>query len=703
MNPTQALTRLARLYGVQTDYRRIDGRQCRARPEILMAVLRSLGAPVERAADVSSALREKRLQAWSRVLAPVTIVWNQEPLRLKARLPKKMVGKTIDYEIRLEDGAVRTGRLKLPDQARAREVERRKHVSARFSLDVTLPYGYHRLKIKVGAEYSDSLLVAAPRVAYDWPAGEGNLWGLFLPLYALHTKRSWGAGDFSDLLSLTEWTRKLGGRTVSTLPLVPTLPFDPSPYSPVSRLFWNEFYLDPEQIPELAGCRAARALLASADFQAELEKLRSSELVDYEKQTELKRGVLEKLVSCFLRESSRMAEFDRFLQERPSTYDYASFRAIEESQRRSWEEWPPALRDRKVASGSHNMAAKQYHLCVQWLLHEQMAHMARLSRGGGRGLFLDLPLGVSRNSYDVWRYRSSFALDASGGAPPDEFFTKGQNWGFPPLHPERMRASGHGYFIDCIRHHLRYAGILRIDHVMGLHRLFWIPRGAEPSDGVYVRYPSEDLYAILCLESYRHRSVIVGENLGTVPDYVNSAMARHRIYGLYVGQFQIDPNNQTVAPVPQNSIAAVDTHDTPTFAAFWRERDIEDRVSLGLLDEESARNERERRGALRRTLVGYLSRAGYLKEDGGDPEKVLKAFLAYLASSSARCVLVNLEDLWLEEQPQNVPGTWKERPNWRRKTRYRFEDYCTDENILYTLRRIGELRKESDGNVPGKP
>lgn len=706
MNPRQDLNRLARLHGVQLDYFQTNGRHCRASPEILMAVLRSLGSPVEKMDDVPDALRKRRLEAWGHVLPPILVFWDQGPARIKLRFKEKLAPETVGYEIHLEEGGRKEGRLRVARPMAAREVEGERYARASVLLPETLPYGYHKFRLKIGKRQFESLIIAAPSTAYDWPEEEGNLWGLFIPLYALHTERSWGAGDLSDLLSLTEWARRQGGSAVATLPLVPTFlnqPFDPSPYAPVSRLFWNEFYLDPSRAPELSACAPARALLDHGGFQSEAEALRRSPLVDYRSQMDLKRRVLEQLKSCLFDGSSgRMADFERFLQERPAVEDYASFRAIEERQLKPWEEWPSRVRDRKADAGSYDSEARRYHLYVQWLLHGQMADVAQKTRQAGKGLYLDLPLGVSRASYDVWRHRGAFALDASGGAPPDGFFTKGQNWGFPPMHPERIRETGHAYFIDCIRHHLRCAGMLRLDHVMGLNRLFWIPRGAGAADGVYVRYPAEDLYAILCLESRRHRALIVGENLGTVPPYVNASMARHGIYGMYVGQFQIDPFSQTVARPPKRSVASLNTHDVPTFAAFWEGRDIENRLRLGFLDEEQARTERERRNSLRHALLSHLSRSGHLKEDGSNLENILRAFLGQLAAGPARFVLINLEDLWLETEPQNVPGTYEKEPNWRRKSRYSFEGYCERQNILYTLGHVQRLRRQSRGSAPGK-
>ena len=230
------------------------------------------------------------------------------------------------------------------------------------------------------------------------------------------------------------------------------------------------------------------------------------------------------------------------------------------------------------------------------MIQQQVAALADKMRSGGLGLYLDLPLGVHRLGYDTWCYPDLFVSGASGGAPPDAVFTKGQDWGFPPLHPDHLRASGYQYFIAGLRSHLQRAGILRIDHVMGLHRLFWIPAGMSASSGVYVRYPADELYAVLCLESHRSRSLIVGENLGTVPARVNAAMRRHGVRGTYVVQYELQPrSDRPLAPVHRQTVASVNTHDMPPLAAFWKGSELDDLHDLGLFDETAVLREHEKR------------------------------------------------------------------------------------------------------------
>jgi 4-alpha-glucanotransferase len=311
--------------------------------------------------------------------------------------------------------------------------------------------------------------------------------------------------------------------------------------------------------------------------------------------------------------------------------------------------------------------------------------------------YLDFPLGVSGTGYDVWRERDVFVRDASGGAPPDAFFTKGQNWGFPPLHPERIREQGYGYLIAALRRHLEHARVLRFDHVMGLHRLYWIPQGMEASDGAYVGYPAKEWWAILALESHRYRAQIVGENLGTVPDAVNEAMARHRIQEMYVLQYEMNPERRhLLRPVPVHSIASLNTHDMPQFAAYWEGSDIDDRVDLGLLSADEAEEEHRGRAARRLKLIDVLRERGLLEPETVRSQAVLEACLSFLAASPAPMVIVNLEDLWQEKEPQNTPGTFRERPNWRRKTRYNLEEIRHLPAVLQVLGTVEKHRRKAE-------
>ena len=706
MTANNLLHNVARLFNIQTIFYDGLGRLTQPPSETILHVLRILGAPVERVDDLTDALRQRRQFLLQRGIDPVIVAWDGGPLRLKLRLPGPLAGMQSRYRIALESGSFFEGKCQSDVKIKPVErcVEGVRYATQWIVVPEKLPLGYHRLHLQVGTLAFDSYVLSSARQTYGATAVNPRFWGLFCPLYALASKKNWGAGNFSDLEKFIDFTGDMGGDFVGTLPLLSTFldePFNPSPYAPVSRLFWNEFYLDVTRIPELRRSPAARAMIHSSGFQTDLARLRATPLIDYRRLMGLKHRVLDELLQTLMnRASKRRSAFEHFIEAHPQARDYAAFRAKVERARTPWELWPAAHRDGKLEAADYDERIKQYHLYVQWQAEEQMQALAQKTRTGGPALYLDFPLGVNRDGYDVWRERQVFGLAASGGAPPDDFFTKGQNWGFPPLHPDGLRQQGYRYYIDCLRHHLRHAGMLRIDHVMGFHRLYWVPHGFAATDGVYVRYPADEFYAILSLESHRHQVEIVGENLGTVPPYVNTALAKHRIHGMYVSQFCVtaDPL-RALQEAARDAVASLNTHDTPTFAGFWQEGDIQDRLALGLLFPPEAQMHREQRASARRALIEYLKCRGWLEGESPGPLAILRAWLSELASGNAYLVLVNLEDLWLEPLPQNVPGTWEERPNWKRKTQFSLDEIRKMDSVTKILTAINEIRRGN--NVPG--
>ncbi|MDM7917195.1 MAG: 4-alpha-glucanotransferase, partial [Candidatus Eisenbacteria bacterium] len=465
-------------------------------------------------------------------------------------------------------------------------------------------------------------------------------------------------------------------------------------------------YLDLEAACDLAGRpEVAVQRLSSEQRRAESAALRREDLVDYRRAMAHKRPILEELAQSFFDEGRDRSDPDyrSYLERAPRAEDYARFRATVERHHATWQAWPERQRDGTLQDGDFDLAAMRAHLFAQYALDRQFLDLAETTRRSGPGLYLDFPLGVNGGGYDVWRERDSFAIGASGGAPPDLFFRKGQDWGFPPPHPERIRETGYRYQIDSLRRHLRYAGVLRIDHVMGLHRLYWVPWGMEATRGAYVRYHADELFAILALESRRAGSMVVGENLGTVPKEVNEAMERHGIRKMFVLQYEIVESAQELpAVVPPDSVASVNTHDMATFRSFLEGLDIARRVELGFLSEEAAEEERAGRRRVRSKLVESLSQAGWIEGLAGDDpgtRTILEASLSYLAASESEVVVASLEDLWLEAQGQNVPGTTQEHPNWRRKARYDLEGLDQLPAVTQLLARIDRLRGERDGEA----
>jgi 4-alpha-glucanotransferase len=531
----------------------------------------------------------------------------------------------VAWDLALEDGSWRSGRIDV--------------LGGTITLDQPVPPGYHTLVVN-GHE---TFVIASPMKA---AAPREKTWGVFAPLYAAHTHRSWGMGDLGDLLSYASWVDHHGGGVVATLPMLAAFDDEPSPYSPVSRLFWNELYLDVTRLPELQAGDVDDGAIAH---------LQQSRDVDYAGVRRVKQRVLARCAERFVPD----AQFERFAE---TAREYAEFRGD-----------------------------VRYHLYVQYRMAQQMREVANAARRLGAGLYLDFPLGVNPGGYDAQRYKHVFAQGVSVGAPPDLFFTKGQDWGFRPFDPDAIRHDRYDYFRAAIRHHVSHAGILRIDHVMGLHRLYWIPEGGAAKDGVYVRYNADELYAILVLESRRHNCTIVGEDLGTVPPEVPKKMSRHGLRRMYVVQYEAKPD-APFPPPPAASVASINTHDMPTFTAWWNAKDVDDRVAMGLLDEAGAKRERETREQMKRSIVQEL-----VDGPASDVQTALEAVLSYLASSDAEIVLINLEDLWHEREPQNVPGVPEH--SWRHKFRMGLEDAMADSSIRKVLTTISLRRAGTAGGV----
>jgi 4-alpha-glucanotransferase len=700
----QNLYHLAHLYNVQIAYYDVAHKRRQASADSLLAVLQALGAPVDSLNDVPSAFRERRQALRQKVLEAVTVVWDGEYPLIKVYLPLNLAQYPMDGYLELESGERQVFRWSADELKVVESIEDEgaSYVVKEIKLPGDLPRGYHKFFLETKVCTKETLIISAPRMTYlPSQDTEERKWGAFLPLYALHTENSWGSGDYASLEALTGWISDMGGEVVATLPLLPVFldePFEPSPYAPVSRLMWNEFYIDVDRVPELAECTRAQELLQSSPLKDESRERRDLPLVDYRRIMSLKRSVLEECCHYLITERpAQFRDFQRFIHANPVVEDYARFRAAVERQHRPWHSWPYPLCDGTLSEGDYDEGTKNYYIYAQWLAHQQVQVLWEKSRDKGMMLYFDLPLGTHPEGYDVWRERSIFSSEMSVGAPPDVVFTRGQDWGFPPLHPEKIREQGYRYVIDYLRHHLQHAGMLRVDHVMGLHRLFWVPKGLDASQGVYVHYQAEELYAILALESHRYQSIIVGEDLGTVPSYVRPKMAKHNLQRMYVVHYELACNpRKPLGRILGNVVASLNTHDMPTFSAFWQGLDIQERLGIGLLDRKGAQVERRTRQVCKDALVGFLRNKGLLKKGCTEIRDILKACLLFLSGSKARTVLVNLEDLWLETRPQNVPGTDNERPNWRRKARYTFEEFCRMPEVRDTLKEIDRLRKQGE-------
>jgi 4-alpha-glucanotransferase len=656
---------LARAAGLDTTYTDWRGKPAASSDASVLAALRALGIALRSPDEAPGALAALERERWREIVPPVVIGWDGA-LVVPFSVPAD-VDAIWELEITTESGrTVRArGRLfQLPADSHAWPGGA-VHCVRRATVSLDGEVGYHQVAWRAGGLDGEALGIAAPRRAWGAP-GEGHRrWGVFAPVYGLASPETGQAGDLSTLRRLFREVERRGGRYVGTLPILAAFldePYAFSPYAPVSRLFWNELYLDVHQLAGDFGTPQPAALAAPP--------IAAGTPIDYREQYRWRRRALDAIAPAVLADPQRRAEIDAWAVE-AGAYDYAAFRALGEAARQPWHAWPAAWREQvplattraeAIALGADG-ARVDTHLVAQWAMGNQLASLARSSVG----LYLDLPVGVSSDAYEVWRHRHLFLTGLSAGAPPDPLFLGGQNWGLPPLGPTAQRRDQYRYFRRCVRHHMSVAGMLRIDHVMGLFRLYCVPLGQPATDGVYVRYPSDELIAILTLESHRARCAITGEDLGTVPPQVRPAMERHGMFRLHVGQWFFPGKlGDAPEPAPPNSVASLNTHDTATFAGWWRGADTDDRRDLGLITAEQEADERAERDRQRAALLAHAA-ARAVDDALTEVERAMVAATADLAAGPAEVVLVALDDLVLDPVPHNVPGTVHERPNWQRR------------------------------------
>jgi 4-alpha-glucanotransferase len=507
-------------------------------------------------------------------------------------------------------------------------------------------------------------LIAVPPHAYVPQAVDARrVWGVAAQVYSLRSARNWGIGDFGDLARFTEVVRDAGGACVALNPLHAlhlTNPRSASPYSPLSRLFLNAVYID---VPFAS--RALGGAIADEDADEHtLSALRAAELVDYEAVTLLKLRALRRLYNGVNRQSEPYARFRRFVERGGKRLrDVALYQALMEFFKAQnphvygWMQWPQEYQDVESAAVQSHAAQHARHVefyaFLQWLADEQLAQAANAC-AMPIGLYRDLAVGVDPGSADVWIDRDAFMLGIAVGAPPDQMNEHGQNWGLAPLNPRVLRARAYAPFIDLLRANMRHAGALRIDHVMGLMRLFCIPAGMPSADGTYLHYPFEEMLGVLALESVRNRCMIIGEDLGTVPEGFRERMGRERVFSSRVLYFENDPQR-----FPGDAVASTGTHDLPPLRRYW-EKD------------------------------------GTLSEDAHDDVVLPLVTDTYrrLGNSPARLVLAQIEDMLLQREQINTPGTFDEVPNWQRKIAVDVEELPGDRRFQAVAGALRETRPQ---------
>jgi len=670
------------------------------------------------------ALAEFEKREAGRLLDPVRVevLGTRGAARLPVRWPAGAAGR-VDWHVELceesgrrstLEGLVRLGGARSP---------------ASLPLPPAAEPGYHRLRLVVdGAgdclEAEQRFVAGVPRCYEVHEAlGRGKAFGLLANLYGVRSRRDWGVGDLGDLRRLARLAAETGAAFVGVSPLHASRSqgAEVSPYSPVSRLFRNEIYLAIEAIPELRECPAARRRIAEPRFARELKRLRERAEVAYDEVRAAKREVLRQLHRVFAarhREgmSRRGRAYARFrARQDPALTGFATFLAlgeqlVAEGRSADWRAWPACYRDPGSPAvqrfREEHAEAVDYHRWVQFELERQLARAAAGGRRAGLaiGLYYDLAVGSAPSGYDSWAEAELFARGASIGAPPDTFAERGQDWTLPPLIPQRLLESGYDYWIRLLRAGFAHGGALRVDHVMGLYRLWWVPAGQAPDAGAYVRYPARDLLGILAVESRRHRALVVGEDLGTVPRGFAARLARWGVLSSRVLYFERE--GRRFRPAQRYSARALvtsSTHDLPPLAGFFAARDLELRHSVGAISDEAAlaaaRRERaESCAALLRQLGPQAQRAA---RRGKSAHGLLAAAVVrFLSRTPAPLVAFSLDDLVGETLPVNLPGVPQERhPSWTRRMSVLVEDLRDHPTFRRAVGAVPRTRRRGCGTL----
>ncbi|MDM0052421.1 malto-oligosyltrehalose synthase [Variovorax sp. J22R115] len=723
-----ALGRLCARYGISTEYVDAFGRRHALTPGALAALLCDADF-VPRDMDFAAAEAAAERNAWRRPLPPVQVVaTDSESFSVDVRLPARVEHfkwRLVDESGAFHEGAVETGRLHAAQRTR---IDGDDYALYHLPLALPLPEGYHRLSIVTLP--GETLVICAPAQCHQPAAlqGDARAWGFTLQLHGLRSARNWGIGDFTDLADFVEHAARQGADVVGLNPLHALFPHNPahaSPYSPSSRAQLNILYIDVETVKDFNDCAQAQERVLSTAFQTRLAKLRSEPLLDHAGVAAAKHEVLDLLYRRFRERDEADPEVRAFARFREhgdqALHQHALFEALQAHFHEAdpnvwgWPTWPEEFRDPSSAAVRHfaheHVERIGYFEYLQWQAARQLetagARCAAL--GMGLGLYLDLAVSVDRAGSDAWRHRMSFALNARVGAPPDAFNLEGQDWGLPPLRPDRLRESQYAVFIESLRTNMRGAGAIRIDHVMMLMRLFWIPAEGTPRDGAYVHYPLDELFAILALESQRHRCLVIGEDLGTVPETMRETLRRFGVlsYRLLYFERNADGGFRAPADYPREAVAAVSTHDLATLAGWWSGRDLYTRRDLGLMADAGAFEQQlHERHHERRLLAEAMARQDpHLKLDPTQSfldAPAIAAVHGYLAAAPSKVMMVQLEDALGEVEQPNLPGTTYQHPNWRRKYTQPVEALWRNETMQQVCAALARVRPHVDAQAEAR-
>lgn len=667
---TAELDELAERLGIAREFWDWKGNHTLISEATVIAVLWAMGVEADTPEERRDALARLDEQHWRRVLPPCTVVEEGETVRIDVHVP---AGSPVSLDVVLENGERRPA-TQVDNWTPDREVAGQLRGEASFEM-TDLPLGYHRVEATSSEGTASAALVVTPGFV-GFPPGMRNdrVWGYAVQLYSVTSKRSWGFGDLTDLADLITWAgneQQAGFVLVNPLHAAQvTSPIEPSPYLPSSRRFLSPLYIRPETVPEYANL--------PQPMRRRIRKLRKSvrgngKVIDRDTVWKGKREALWELFRAG-RRPARQLSFDGFRRRGGSALrDFAVWSALSEIHGTDWRQWPEELRD-PCSTAAEEFAAAQaerveFFEWLQWTAQQQLSAAQTVAEeaGMGIGVLADLAVGVGKTSAETWLMGDVYAPGITVGAPPDQYNQGGQDWGQPPWNPLKLEELEYEPFRAMVRAALNRVGGLRIDHIIGLFRLWWVPEGLGPSAGTYVRYNHEALIGILALEAYRAQALVVGEDLGTVEPWVREYLSRRGLLGTAILWWEYGTDGQVLPPEKwrEYCMASITTHDLPPTLGYLESGHVRLREQLGLLlepvEQELAVAERERDMWVERLIAfGLLDEAL-----AGDHVEVMLAMHRYLRLTNSKVLVASLADAAGEKRAQNQPGTMNEYPNWR--------------------------------------
>jgi len=707
-----SLQKLADLLGFLPSYINSFNEQVNNSEQAVKALVKALGHESESESLIQADIEQLTNKGWLQML-PSSIVLVQggnSTHTIEFSLP--LASGDLTWSMDLENGQQLEGTVNLSELEQLDSCQINQQQFIRYSLAVPeIALGYHELTLNCSDHSCKSQLIVVPSKCYSpAQASDKKVWGFAAQLYSLSSDNTWGIGDYGCLYELIKQASERGVSAIGLNPLHPLYPSNPahrSPYSPTSRCFLNTIYIDILAVPGYKQSGIEQSWLSSTEFELLLKEVRGSELIDYQTAGYMKykalREIFDKLSTQYLDKTNEWGEsFASFIDSKGqelislATYD-ALYERFKNQGLYGWNTWPKEYHDpygKTVADfQQQNQLDIYYYAWLQWLADQQLCKVRDFAKQQGMaiGLYLDLAVGCDGGGAEVWANQSAFLAGAAVGAPPDAMNVLGQNWGLTPINPEVLRRQGYQPLVKALRCSMKYAGAIRIDHILGFMRQYWVAPGMKADQGVYIRFPLQEMLGIIALESQRNQCVVIGEDLGTVPGGFSEIMEAAGLLSYKVLFFERWEDGLFKRPdaYPEQSMATVSTHDLHTLAGWWSDNDLKWRRDLNLYPNQAMADSDEQarpkdKHNLFAALIDYglLPKQEYQTDGSKLPHDVAIAVQQFLARSNSAIQLIPMEDALQLEEQVNIPGTIDEHPNWMRKLPCSIDEFWSSSKVL---------------------